>query len=277
MAPYLFALAGLSLGLSFMPWDRYALLFQPTSILMGILLRMHTIYLSVPLYKKSIKKLEEAYRLLNINRQPYVIPSAMWSGGLLLVLLSIFAREPILFLPSIFLFFYLPTYANTVYAKYKKGLSSGLMEFVDLTAVGVTAGLPLTSALSHVAEGAQTIFFEEMKKVMLRLESGSSLREELMRLTKYNDSPEFASFIEQISSLYETGGMNASEILIGIGSHLREMYNLRMEKELEKIQMKMLIPLFLSMIGALILIGGPVVMYVGQFMGGMMNGGLTNL
>ncbi|PTQ52233.1 MAG: Type II/IV secretion system protein TadC, associated with Flp pilus assembly [Hydrogenibacillus schlegelii] len=266
MAELLIAVS-LGLGvLSFVDFDRYRALFRPQSFFRLFLFRMHELYLNVPLYRNSFHRTEEAYRLLGIGRPAWSVPAALWTAGFGFVLLALASGEPVLILPGFGLIFYLPTWSRNQLAKYRKGLSQGLMEFVDLVAVGVTAGLPLTSALEHVASSSQTIFFREMAKVMTRVQQGQSLRDRLMDLTRYNKSQEFATFIEQLSSLYETGGMNASEILMGISKHLREMYTLRMEKEVETIQLKMILPLFLSLIGALILIGGPVVLYVSRYM-----------
>lgn len=220
----------------------------------------------MPLYRKSFLRAEEAYRLLGVGKPAWQTSATLWTAGSLFLLLAPITAEPVLFLPGVALIFFLPTWSRNQYARYTKGLSQGLMEFVDLVAVGVTAGLPLTSALEHVSSSSQTIFFREMAKVMTRVQQGQSLRERLMDLARHNRSQEFATFIEQISSLYETGGMNASEILTGISRHLREMYTLRMEKEVEKIQLKMVMPLFLSLLGALVLIGGPVVLYVSRYM-----------
>lgn len=257
--------AGLAV-LSFGAFDDYDALFRPKTLALAILHRLNELYSLVPFYRRSVRRLEEAYYLLGYSRPPWLIPSAMWTVGFVFVFLALLGKEPVLLLPTLFLFFYLPTYANLIYSRFSNGLTQGLLEFVDLVSVAVTAGLPLTSALENVANSSQSFFFREMSKVMQRIEQGNSLREELMKLLNYNKTPEFTTFIEQVSSLYETGGVNASEILMGLSRHLREMYALRIEKEVEAIQVKMILPLFLSLIGTLFLIGGPVMLYVYRYM-----------
>ena|GEM_PF-3883631 len=262
-------LIALAIGLfvfSFVNFDAYSRYFDPQSVPLAILSRLHKIYMKVPIYKKAYLKAEEAYRLLGIKKSAWRFSATLWTAGIIFIVLAMISGEPILFLPSIPAFFYISTWANNLYGKYKRGLNEGLLEFVDLVSVGVTAGLPLTAALENVSASSQTLFFKEMHKIMERMEQGEPLRESMMELLKHNNSNELATFIEQLSSLYETGGMNASEIMINTSRHLRELYAMRMEKEVEKIQVKMVMPLFVSILGTLVLIGGPVVMYVGKYM-----------
>ncbi|PTQ56261.1 MAG: Type II/IV secretion system protein TadC, associated with Flp pilus assembly [Candidatus Carbobacillus altaicus] len=266
MAELLIAMGAGLFVFSFVHRDAYARYFEPRSIFFSILSRLHAFYSKVPIYRNAYQKANEAYHLLGIKKAAWRFPATLWTAGLILIALALFFGEPLFFLPGIGLMLFLPTWANNQYARYKRGLTEGLMEFVDLVAVGVTAGLPLTAALENVAESSQTIFFQEMRKIMERMQQGQPLRESMMELLKHNNSNELATFIEQLSSLYETGGMNASEIMINISRHLRELYAMRMEKEVEKIQVKMVMPLFVSIVGTLVLIGGPIVMYVGKYM-----------
>lgn len=128
-----------------------------------------------------------------------------------------------------------------------------LPESLDLLAVSVGAGLGLQAALANVAEHSDGALATEWRRVLGDIRLGSSLVEALTGLATRVDIPEVRHFVASVILAVELGA-SLAPVLRAQASHARAQRHLRISEKAHTIPVKVLFPLVLCLLPALLLI-----------------------
>lgn len=128
-----------------------------------------------------------------------------------------------------------------------------LPESLDLLAVSVGAGLGLQAALANVAEHSDGALATEWRRVLGDIRLGASLVEALTGLATRVDIPEVRHFVASVILAVELGA-SLAPVLRAQASHARAQRHLRISEKAHTIPVKVLFPLVLCLLPALLLI-----------------------
>ena len=142
----------------------------------------------------------------------------------------------------------------------------GLPDILDLMVVGVEAGLGLDQALMRVAEElrqAQPDLCDELRQYTLEVNAGRRRAEALRNLGARSDVEDLRALVAVLIQTDRFGTSIADSLRV-FSDSLRTKRRQRAEERAAKLPVKMLIPLFLFIFPAtLIVVAGPAMLHIG--------------
>lgn len=143
-----------------------------------------------------------------------------------------------------------------------------LPESLDLLAVSVGAGLGLQGALANVAEHSEGALATEWRRVLGDIRLGASLVEALSGLAARADIAEVRHFVASVILAVELGA-SLGPVLRAQAAHARAQRHLRISEKAHTIPVKVLFPLVLCLLPALLLVVlGPPALTIVDELGG---------
>lgn len=150
-----------------------------------------------------------------------------------------------------------PMYLKSQWKKQQLEMSKDVLSLAELTAVGVSAGLPPLDALQVAVDGRNRPLFNEIQLAINRVRLGVPARDAFMTAAKRIDIQEFYAFMDQTVQAIETGAPGFSQTINDIVRHLREIRQARIEELVGKTEGKLLIPLVMFFGTIVVFLLGP--------------------
>lgn len=131
-------------------------------------------------------------------------------------------------------------------------------EMVDIVRLGLTAGLSFDASLSLYCEGREGLLAEALEEALFRWRVGISTRAEALGdVARESGVRALEPFAAAVSQALELGAPLA-ETLEGQGREMRAAHRAQVEREIERVPVKLLIPTGTLILPALLLsIVGP--------------------
>ncbi len=132
-------------------------------------------------------------------------------------------------------------------------IGRSLPDIIDQITISVEAGLGFDTALAHVAENVDGPFSIELSHMLQDVKLGMSRTQAFENLIDRTDVYELRQFILSLQQA-EKLGVPIAEVLRIQSSELRTVRRQRAEEAAQKVPVKMIIPLILFILPALILV-----------------------
>ena len=123
----------------------------------------------------------------------------------------------------------------------QRAIRRGLLNFVDLLAVTVEAGLGLDQALDRVAADVTGPLAEELRRLQGDLRAGAGRAAAMRALLERTDVPELRSFVSAVLQT-EAFGVPIAPVLRAQSEEMRVRRRQRAQEQAQKAPVKMLIP-----------------------------------
>lgn len=144
-----------------------------------------------------------------------------------------------------------------------------LPDTLDLLSVSVAAGLGFDQALSYLVKKSEGALIREFDTVQREISLGRSRKEAMERLSERCESIEIRTFVSAVLQADEMGA-SIKNVLQIQASTIRETHKQNVEEKVQKLSVKMLIPMVLFIFPVLfIVLLGPAVPSVIQGLGGL--------
>lgn len=148
--------------------------------------------------------------------------------------------------------FYLPTYwLRRRIATRQMNIRAGLPDALDMLSVCTSAGLGFDQAMQRVSENWENPISIEFGRVMTEMEMGLSRREALRNMADRVEVSELSSFVSFILQS-EQLGMSIVDTLQAQADQLRVERRFRALEQVQKIPVKMLVPMAFLIFPAII-------------------------
>ncbi|NDI36640.1 type II secretion system F family protein [Chengkuizengella sediminis] len=198
------------------------------------------------LFKKRHDKIEN---LLEKNWYPKDKAKHVIGTQWLLVFCSLFIGiilfQPLIILLSFILIFVVQSQLESKWKKRKALMARQVLSLAELTAVGVSAGLPPIEALQKAIDGRDNFLFDEIQDAINKVRLGVPANKAFMACSKKVDLQEMFAFMDQLIQAIETGSSGFSESVVEIVKHLRELRQAKIEEIAGKTEAKLLVPLMM--------------------------------
>ncbi|MBI3019364.1 MAG: type II secretion system F family protein [Deltaproteobacteria bacterium] len=126
--------------------------------------------------------------------------------------------------------------------------------WLELLALCLEAGLDFTSSLSELTKSApNSLVSQRFKKLLSHVQLGKTKQEALQEFQKEWQHPTIDTFCQTILYGWQHG-ISMSALLKEEASHIRMEALFQMEKEIHKKQLKLLLPLFLLILPAVMMV-----------------------
>ena len=126
--------------------------------------------------------------------------------------------------------------------------------WLELLALCLEAGLDFTSSLSQLTKSnPNSLVSQRFKKLLSHVQMGKTKQEALKEFQKEWKHPTIDTFCQTILYGWQHG-ISMSALLKEEASHIRMEALFQMEKEIHKKQLKLLLPLFLLILPAVMLV-----------------------
>ncbi|SHI18949.1 tight adherence protein C [Sporobacter termitidis DSM 10068] len=140
---------------------------------------------------------------------------------------------------------------------------------LDLLSVSVAAGLGFDQALSYVVRKSEGALIREFDTVQREISLGRSRKEAMERLAERCGSIEIQTFVSAILQADEMGASIKNVLQIQAAT-IRETHKQNVEEKMQKLSVKMLIPMVLFIFPVLLIVLlGPAVPSIIQALGSM--------
>lgn len=152
---------------------------------------------------------------------------------------------------SVLGFFYPDLMLNSAIKVRQKSIKRAMPFIVDLLALSTEAGLDFLGAIGKVVEKARpSPLVEEMEQVLKEIKVGSSRAEALREMAKRIDLQEISSFVSILISADQMGA-SIGKVLRQQSDQIRTQRFLEGEKEGAKASQKIMMPMFLFILPAI--------------------------
>lgn len=144
-----------------------------------------------------------------------------------------------------------------------------LPDTLDLLSVSVAAGLGFDQALGYVVKKSEGALMREFDTAQREISLGRSRKEAMERLADRCDSIEIRTFVSAVLQADEMGASIKNVLQIQAGT-IRETHKQNVEEKVQKLSVKMLIPMVLFIFPVLfIVLLGPAVPSIVEAFSGM--------
>lgn len=126
-------------------------------------------------------------------------------------------------------------------------------ETLDLLCICVEAGLGLQAGLNQVAENTDGLLAQEWRRVLNDVRLGASLSRSLTSLAERCPTPAVRHFVAAVNQASELG-LSMVPVLRAQAAHARESRRLSISEQAHKIPIKVLFPLILCLLPALMIV-----------------------
>lgn len=126
-------------------------------------------------------------------------------------------------------------------------------ETLDLLCICVEAGLGLQAGLNQVAENTDGLLAQEWRRVLNDVRLGASLSRSLTSLADRCPTPAVRHFVAAVNQASELG-LSMVPVLRAQAAHAREGRRLSISEQAHKIPIKVLFPLILCLLPALMIV-----------------------
>ncbi len=137
--------------------------------------------------------------------------------------------------------------------KRQQEIAQSLPDILDQVTISVEAGLGFNSALSHVAATVDSPLSEELGHTLQDMKVGMTRATAFDNLTYRTDVPELRQFVVALQQA-EKLGVPIAQVLRSQSKELRVIRRQRAEEMAQKLPVKMILPLVLFILPALIIV-----------------------
>ena len=205
-------------------------------------------------------KLELAGILEVLGTNVYFIVKFLFPVGFLLIyiLLMVFfdfslVINLLLLIPIPISYFLPDAYLRNKITSRQDEIRRTLPNALDMLTITVEAGMGFDAALSRITKNLKGPLGEELDKMLKEMNVGIPRREAFRNLVKRTDVPDLDSFISAIIQA-EVLGISVGKVLRTQASELRNRRSIRAEEAGIKAPLKLVFPLILCLLPALIII-----------------------
>lgn len=146
----------------------------------------------------------------------------------------------------------------------RKAILLELADTLDLMTIMVEAGVAFEAAIARTARGSEGVLAQELLRMMQEMQAGVPRQEALRRLSDRCDVADLSAFTSAVSQA-DRFGVPIARVLRVQSAELREKRRQRAEEAAMKIPAKVIIPLALFILPAMmILVVGPAIVSIAR-------------
>ncbi|MDP5276124.1 type II secretion system F family protein [Chengkuizengella axinellae] len=173
------------------------------------------------------------------------IVGSQWLLAICSLLLGMITFQPLIMLLGLILIFIVQSQLESKWKKRKAIMGRYVLSLAELTAVGVSAGLPPIEALQMAIKDRDNFLFDEIQDAINKVRLGVAANKAFMDCSKKVDLQEMFAFMDQLIQAIDTGSSGFSESVVEIVKHLRELRQAKIEEIAGKTEAKLLLPLMM--------------------------------